>query len=75
MLHGMDGPITVDGLEYDEPMPPITVKNDYDIAAVITYIRQAWGNEAEAVTPSAVAQVRQQYKNRTSMWSVEELNN
>jgi mono/diheme cytochrome c family protein len=75
MLHGLDGPITVDGKNYDGSMPPITVKNDRDIAAVISYIRQAWGNEADVVYPSEVSDVRKQYEGRTSMWSAEELLN
>ena len=75
MLHGLDGPITVDGKNYDESMPPITVKNDRDIAAVISYIRQAWGNEADVVYPSEVSAVRMQYEGRKSMWSAEELLN
>jgi mono/diheme cytochrome c family protein/glucose/arabinose dehydrogenase len=75
MLHGLDGPITVDGENYDGSMPPITVKNDRDIAAVISYIRQAWGNEADVVYPSEVSAVRMQYEGRKSMWSAEELLN
>ena len=75
MLHGLDGPITVGGKNYDATMPPITVKNDHDIAAVISYIRQAWGNEAEVVYPSEVSAIRKQYEGRKSMWRAEELLN
>jgi mono/diheme cytochrome c family protein len=75
MLHGLDGPITVDGKNYDANMPPITVKNDQDIAAVVSYIRQAWGNEADVVYPSEVTAVRKQYEGRKSMWRAEELLN
>jgi mono/diheme cytochrome c family protein len=32
--------------------------NDQQIAAVSTYIRQAWGNQATAVTPEMVAKQR-----------------
>jgi mono/diheme cytochrome c family protein len=75
MLHGLDGPITVDGKNYDASMPPITVKNDQDIAAVVSYIRQAWGNEADVVYPSEVTALRKQYEGRKSMWRAEELLN
>ncbi|MGQ9921999.1 MAG: c-type cytochrome [Desulfobacca sp.] len=34
------------------------ILNDQEIAAVVTYIRQAWGNQAEAVTPEQVAAQR-----------------
>lgn len=32
--------------------------NDQQIAAVVTYIRQAWSNRAPGVTPEMVAEVR-----------------
>lgn len=41
-------------------MPTFRGASDEEIAGVITYIRQAWGNEASAVTPEFVAQVRNQ---------------
>ena len=64
-----------DKKNYDANMPPITVKNDQDIAAVVSYIRQAWGNEADVVYPSEVTAVRKQYEGRKSMWRAEELLN
>jgi mono/diheme cytochrome c family protein len=40
-------------------MPPfVHVLNDADIAAVTTYIRNAWGNRAEAVSAADVVRVR-----------------
>ena len=75
MLHGLSGPINVAGKHYDESMPPAPIRNDYDIAAVMTYIRQAWGNDGDAITQSEVASMRERYKDRTSMWTAEELEN
>ena len=41
-------------------MPPFAqMLNDHDVAAVVTYIRQAWGNNAPAVSPSVVTRFRQ----------------
>jgi len=36
--------------------------NDQDIAAVATYIRQAWSNRADPVTPPMVKEIREQKK-------------
>lgn len=36
--------------------------NDQEVAAVATYIRQAWDNQADAVTPAMVAKVRAREK-------------
>jgi mono/diheme cytochrome c family protein len=33
--------------------------SDADVAAVVTYIRNAWGNAASAVSTSEVANIRQ----------------
>jgi mono/diheme cytochrome c family protein len=41
-------------------MPPfVHVLNDTDIAAVTTYIRNAWGNQADPLTAADVVQLRQ----------------
>ena len=40
-------------------MPPfVHVLNDTDIAAVTTYIRNAWGNQAESVSATDVVRQR-----------------
>ena len=75
MLHGLSGPLEMHGVLYDNHMPPAPVKNDYDVAAVITYVRQAWGNDADSVKPSAVATIRNEYKGRRTPWTIEELDN
>lgn len=36
--------------------------DDEEIAAVATYVRQAWGNQGIAVAPEFVAQIRAQYE-------------
>jgi mono/diheme cytochrome c family protein len=47
---------------------------DDDLAAVLTYIRQSWGNKASAVTPEQVKAVRTEVGNRTHPWTVDQLN-
>lgn len=39
-----------------------TTYDDEELAAIATYVRQAWGNQAPPVTPEFVAQVRAQYE-------------
>lgn len=41
-------------------MPAFRNASDEEIAGVVTYIRQSFGNEASAVTPEFVAQVREE---------------
>lgn len=53
---GLNGKVAVHGTAYNGQMPPWKgTLSDSDIAAVVTYIRTAWGNSATAVTESQVA--------------------
>ena len=69
----MSGPVEVDGVLYDDHMPPAPVKNDYDIAAVATYVRQAWGNNADTVTPDDVVRLRKEHQGLRTPWNAESL--
>lgn len=55
VLDGKTGPLKVGGTTYNGVMPPwkSQLKPD-EIAAVITYIRSSWGNQASAVTTAQV---------------------
>ena len=59
-LRGLQGPITVAGVEYNYPvgMAPMAYQTDEQIASVLTYIRNSFGNKAYAVTPDQVAAMR-----------------
>lgn len=59
-LRGLRGPITVKGREYDiaAGMAPMAYQRDEQIAAVLTYVRQSFGNNAPAVEPAQVTALR-----------------
>ncbi len=59
-LRGLKGPITVAGKEYTFPagMTPMAYQTDEQIAGVLTYIRNNFGNKASAVKPEQVAALR-----------------
>jgi len=59
-LRGLQGPITVAGKEYNFPVPmaPMAYQTDEQIAAVLTYVRNSFGNKASAVKPEQVAALR-----------------
>ena len=58
ILNGLQGPITVKGEEYNNVMASHDFLSDEDIAAVLTYVRQSFGNNVSEVTPEEVANVR-----------------
>jgi mono/diheme cytochrome c family protein len=77
LLNGLKGPITVHGATFGAvPMPVIGPGgqgwNDEKIAAVLTYVRQEWGNKAPAVTTEKVTEIRGKVGTRVE-WSAEEL--
>jgi mono/diheme cytochrome c family protein len=59
-LRGLQGPITVSGKQYNFPVPmaALAYQNDEQVAAVLTYIRNSFGNKASAVKPEQVAALR-----------------
>ena len=74
-VYGLSGPITIDGKEWNLSMPAMgAALSDEDVAAVLTYIRQSWGNKASDVTPEQVAAVRKQVGVRAQPWTAAELN-
>ncbi|MHC4953433.1 MAG: c-type cytochrome [Planctomycetota bacterium] len=74
LLHGLDGPITVQGETYNGNMPAFGTKlKDRQIAAVLTYIRSAWSNEADDVPTESVAATREATQGRSKSWSAAEL--
>ncbi len=74
LLQGLEGPIVVMGNSYNGNMPAFGQRlDDENIGAVLTYIRQAWENEASAISPESVAATRTATQDRTAPWSAEEL--
>lgn len=57
MLKGMSQK-EVDGEKYSNAMPPFSFLNDKQIADVLTYVRNSFGNKASAVTANEVKTVR-----------------
>ncbi|MFD2258008.1 c-type cytochrome [Luteolibacter algae] len=59
-LRGLKGPITVKGQQYEFPagMTPMAYQTDEQIAGVLTYIRNSFGNKGSAVKPEQVASLR-----------------
>ena len=57
-LFGLEGPITVNGVEYNGVMPSLGHLPDEDLAAAITYVFGSWGNDLAAVSVEEVAALR-----------------
>ncbi|HUP06526.1 MAG TPA: c-type cytochrome, partial [Caldimonas sp.] len=58
VLHGLTGKVTVNGHEYDSVMPPMTQLNDDEVANILTYVVNSWGNAGGRISKDAVKQER-----------------
>lgn len=77
VLHGLLGPVKVKGVEFNGAMPPAGPGSGFNlssekVAAVLTYVRQEYGNGASAVTAAKVAEVRSATGNHAP-WTAAEL--
>ena len=66
LLHGKEGPIGLMPAHGD-------TLSDADMAAVLTYIRRAWGQTATPIDAAEVQKVRAATAGRTRAWTPEEL--
>jgi nitrite reductase (NO-forming) len=61
VLKGVTGPMVVNGKKYDSAMPPQEgVLTDAQVADVLTYVFNAWGNQGDAFTADQVKAIRNQ---------------
>ncbi len=58
ILNGLQGPIEVKGEPYNAAMAQHAFLSDEEIAAVLTYVRQSFGNDASEITSEEVAEIR-----------------
>ena len=74
-LHGLMGPIEVKGKQYPGQVPMTAFKqlSDEEVAAVLTYVRNSFGNQAAMVTPAKVKAVRAATKGQTGFSSPADL--
>ncbi len=74
VLKGLQGPFKVNGITYNNVMQAWEpVLDDKKIAAVLTFIRNEWGNQAEPISPEEVAAVRAEFASRKVAWTEAEL--
>ena len=55
--HGLEGAVTVNGKTYNSVMPALGLSDD-DVASVLTFVRNSFGNKGDAVTVEEVKSVK-----------------
>jgi mono/diheme cytochrome c family protein len=74
LLHGLQGPIEVNGRSYSNVMPAFGRRlTDAEIAELLSYLRTSWDHDTEAVEPAQVREVRAEHSGRSQPWTASEL--
>jgi mono/diheme cytochrome c family protein len=73
VLNGMSGPIVVNGNTYNSVMSGFSNLSDRDIASVLTYVRNTWGNALPAIDETEVAAIRAAVGGRSTPYTANEL--
>jgi mono/diheme cytochrome c family protein/glucose/arabinose dehydrogenase len=75
-MYGLMGPLEIHGKKYDGqvPMTPFAgMLNDEELASVLTYVRNSFGNQAAPVTAAQVKAIRDANPGRVQFFTTEEL--
>lgn len=79
LLHGMEGPVEINKKIYDQPeilpvMPAHSTMDDASLTAILTYIRNEWGNSAGPISKRLIGMTRVTSQGRVVPWTAKELN-
>ncbi|MFT5124952.1 MAG: mono/diheme cytochrome c family protein/glucose/arabinose dehydrogenase [Candidatus Omnitrophota bacterium] len=74
-LHGLMGPIEVNGSAFPGvvPMPPFKMLSDEELAAVLSFVRNTFGNQGSIIQPQTVKRIRSQTQSQSSFYPPAEL--
>jgi len=57
ILKGQTGEVVVNGAKFNSAMPPVKLSDD-EVASVLTYVYNSWGNDGTEVAAADVAKLR-----------------
>ena len=60
VMHGLSGKVNVNGQEYNSVMPPMNQLNDDEVANILTYVLNSWGNKGGQIKTEDMKAVRAQ---------------
>ncbi|MDB9741369.1 PA14 domain-containing protein, partial [Akkermansiaceae bacterium] len=73
LLHGIQGPITVQGKDFNLAMPPQAALNDEQIAKVMNYVRSSWGHVGSEVDEDFINKERASSAKQEGMYNSSKL--
>jgi len=63
VVKGLSGPVVVNGQPFNGVMPPVML-TDEQVAHVLTYVRNSWGNSGDIVSIDEVKRVHAESANQ-----------
>jgi mono/diheme cytochrome c family protein len=70
VLKGLQGPVIIQGKPFNNAMQAWEAQyTDSQLAAILTYVRSDWGNNAPPITADMVKQIRDEFKDRKEQWT------
>jgi mono/diheme cytochrome c family protein len=74
VLKGLQGPVVIEGKPFNNAMQAWEGQyTDPQLAAILTYVRSDWGNNAPPITADMVKQIRGEFKDRKEQWTWPEI--
>ena len=76
VLKGLQGPIEVKGETYPGQVPMTAFENlltDEEVAAVLTFVRNSFGNDASPISPDEVTEVSEAIEDKEGFYTADEL--
>jgi len=55
--NGATGPMVVNGIAYDQPMPGNPALTDLEIAELVTFLNSTWAHQQDLIEPMQVRRV------------------
>ena len=71
-VHGLMGPIKINGKQVDgipPVMPPHGFMKDEQLASILTYVRNAWGNRSSSISTEDILGYRETEASRVAPWT------
>ena len=70
VLKGLQGPVVIEGKPFNNAMQAWEGQyTDSQLAAILTYVRSDWGNNAPPISADMVKQIRGEFKDRKEQWT------
>src|SRR5580700_6018860 len=74
LLKGLQGPVTVEGKQFNGAMPAWgTSLTDKKIAAILTYVRSSFGNHGGPITTDQIEAARKEFANHPDSWHASDI--